>query len=79
VLESTVSTPSSPVTFSDKIQGLLAEIKKPNHEIVDEAASKAAGSFVPVSGQTMAAVNQNPAGGASLGALWDLTHDQQLG
>ncbi len=78
VLESSVSTPTNPVTFSSKIHGLLAEIRKPNHEIVDEAASKTAGSFVPVSGQTMAAINQDPASGASLGALWDLTHDQQL-
>lgn len=79
LLESTVSTPSGPVTFRDKIQGLLAEIRKPNHEIVDETASKAAGSFVAVSGQTMAAVNQDPASGAYLGALWDLTHDKSLG
>jgi hypothetical protein len=79
VLESSVSTPSNPVTFSDRIHALLTEIRKPNHELVDEAASKAAGIFVPVSGKTMAAVNQSPASGASLGALWDLTHDRQLG
>jgi hypothetical protein len=78
VLESTVSTPSNPVTFSDKIRGLLTEIKKPNHELVDEAASKAAESFVSVSGQTMAAINQDPASGASLGTLWDITHDKPM-
>jgi hypothetical protein len=79
VLESSVSTPSNPVTFGDKIHALLGEIRKPNHELVDEVASTAAGTFVPVSGKTMAAVNQNPASGASLGALWDITHDRQLG
>jgi hypothetical protein len=79
VLENSVSTPSKPVIFKDKIHALLGEIKKPNHELVDEAASKAAGSFVPISGKTMAAINRDPASGASLGALWDLTHDQQLG
>ncbi len=78
VLESVVSTPSSPVIFSDKIHGLSAEIQKPVHEIVDEAASRAAGRFVPVAGKTMAAINQDPAGGGSLGALWDLTHDRPL-
>ena len=79
VLENSVSTPSNPVSFKDKIHALLTEIRKPNHELVDEAASKAAGSFVPVSGKTMAAINRDPASGASLGALWDLTHDGQLG
>ena len=79
VLESTVSTPSSPVTFKDKIHDLLTEIKKPDHELVDEAQSKAAGRFVPIAGQTMAAVNQDPATGASLGATWDITHDRPLG
>jgi hypothetical protein len=78
VLESTVSTPSSPVTFKDKIHDLLTEIKKPDHELVDEAQSKTAGRFVPIAGQTMAAVNQDPAGGASLGVLWDITHDRPL-
>ena len=78
VLESTVSTPSNPVTFGDKIHSLIEEIRRPNHEIVDEAASKAAGSFVPVPGVTMAAINQDPATGASLGALWDITHDRQM-
>jgi hypothetical protein len=78
LLESSVSTPSNPVTFRDKIHGLSTEIQKPVHEIVDEAASRAAGRFVPVSGTTMAAINQDPAGGGSLGALWDLTHDRPL-
>jgi hypothetical protein len=79
VLESSVSTPSNPVTFRDKIHQLSTEIQKPNHELVDEAASKAAGQFVPVPGKTMAAINQDPASGAYLGTLWDLTHDRRLG
>jgi hypothetical protein len=77
VLESMVSTPSSPVTFRDKIHSLLTEIRKPNHELVDEAASKAAGNFVPAAGK-MAAVNQDPASGANLGDIWDITHDKKM-
>jgi len=46
---------------------------------VDEAASKAAGRFVQVAGATMAAVNQDPVSGNSLGGLWDITHNRPLG
>lgn len=77
-LEATVSTPSNPIVFGNAIQNLLTEIHKPNHEIVDEAASKAAGQFVAAPGQAMAAVNQDPSSGAFLGALWDITNDQPL-
>jgi hypothetical protein len=59
----------------DAIHGLMTEIHKPNHEIVDEAASEAARRFV-ATGQTMAAVNQDPGRGAFLGTLWDITNDQ---
>jgi hypothetical protein len=79
VMERSVSTPSSPVTFQDRIHALMLEIQKPNHELVDEAASKAAGRFVQVAGATMAAVNQDPVSGNSLGVLWDITHDRPLG
>lgn len=78
LLESTVSTPANQVVFRDKISFLLDEIDKPNHELVDEAASKAAGRFVAVAGATMAAVNQDPSTRASLGDIWDLTHDRPL-
>jgi hypothetical protein len=57
----------------------LTEIKSPHHELVDEVASKAAERFVAIPGKTMAAINQNPASGASLGALWDITNDRPLG
>jgi hypothetical protein len=79
VLESSVSTPSNPVNFGDQINVLSTEILKPNHEIVDEVASKAAGKFVAGAGQKMAAINQDPGSGASLGALWDITHDTHMG
>ena len=79
VMESSVSTPSSPVTFQNRIHTLILEIQKPNHELVDEPASKAAGRFVQVAGAGMAAVNQDPASGNSLGVLWDITHDRPLG
>jgi hypothetical protein len=79
LLESTVSTPSTPVVFGDKIHNLLREIMKPNHELVDEPATKAAGNFVALSGKTMAAINQDPATGGFLGALWDITHDRVVG
>ena len=78
-MENTVSTPSTPVVFVDRIRFLLGEIRRPNHELVDEAGSRAAGSFVPVAGATMAGINVNPASGASLGVLWDITHDRPLG
>lgn len=78
MLEATVSTPSRPIVFRDVIHTLMTEIHKPNHEIVDEAASKAAGQFVATAGQKMAAVNQDPASGAFLGTLWDITNDTPL-
>ena len=77
IVEATVSTPSNPIVFRDVIHGLMTEIHKPNHEIVDEAASKAARRFV-ATGQTMAAVNQDPGSGGFLGTLWDITNDQPL-
>ena len=78
LLESSVATPSRPIAFSDKIHQLTGEIQKPVHELVDKAASKAAGRFVPVSGKTMAAVNVDPDSGAHLGAVWDITHDKAM-
>jgi hypothetical protein len=76
--ENTVSTPSSPVVFATRINDLWTEITRPNHELVDEAASRAAGSFVAVPGATMAGVNTDPATGASLGSVWDITHDTEM-
>ncbi len=69
VMESTVSTPSNKVTYANRIHDLVTEIQKPNHELVDEAVSRAQGRFVPVSGKSMAAVNQDPNSNADLGAL----------
>jgi hypothetical protein len=78
LIESTVSTPSSPTTFSARISALWAEIVAPNHELVDETASRAAGRFVQVSGATMAGVNTDPATGDFLGSVWNITGDQQM-
>jgi hypothetical protein len=55
-----------------------AEIIRPNHELVNEPASRAAESFVAVAGVTMAGVNTDPATGAFLGSVWDITHDAQM-
>jgi len=78
LLESSVATPSQPIDFRDKLHQLTGEIKKPEHELVDKAASKAAGQFVPVSGATMAPVNVDPDTNAHLGAVWDITHDRAM-
>ncbi len=77
-VESSVSTPSQTVKFADQIKGWWAEIKKPNHELVDEAASKSAGSFQTVSGQSMSGVNTNPDTNAFLGNVWNITQDQKM-
>jgi hypothetical protein len=77
-VESSVSTPSKSVKFGDQIKGWWAEIAKPNHELVDEAASKSAGTFQTVSGQSMAAVNTNPDTKAFLGNVWNITQDQKM-
>lgn len=78
ILEAEVSTPQTPIVFGDVIHHLMDEIQKPSHEIVDEAASRAARKFMPAAGMKMAAVNQDPASGAVLGALWDITNDRPL-
>jgi Domain of unknown function (DUF4157) len=78
LLESTVATPTRPIDFRDKIHQITGEIQKPVHELVDKAASQTAGRFVPLSGKTMAAINQDPDSGAPLGLLWDITHDQVM-
>ena len=77
VLEGLVSTPSLAIDFQTKLRDLLGEIDKPEHTLVNESASKAAGRFVD--NGAMAAVNQDPSSGASLGSLWDITHDQKMG
>jgi hypothetical protein len=77
ILEAAVSTPSTPIVFRDVIHNLMDEIHKPNHEIVDEAASKAGRRFVATGG-TMAGVNQDPGSAAFLGTLWDITNDRSL-
>lgn len=77
--EQQVSSPSNTVDFTAKIAEWVAEILKPNHELVDEAASRTAEAFVVVPGQEMAAVNTDPSNGASLGSVWNITGDQQMG
>ena len=76
-LEQTVSTPSNSVTFADKVTEWVAEIQKPNHELVDEAASRTAGAFV-ATGSDMAGVNTDPASGTFLGSVWNITDDAQM-
>src|SRR5208283_3847590 len=79
IMEESVSTPTNSIDFPGKLDSVRDEIRKPVHELVDEAASKTAGRFVAVPGKTMAAVNQDPATAASLGVIWDITNDRPLG
>ena len=76
-IESVVGGPGNAVDFAAKIQGWWTEILKPNHELVDEAASRTAEAFVATGG-TMAGVNSDPATGAFLGSVWDISGDQEM-
>ena len=78
VLEETVSAPGHTVNFNNNLQTLLREILRPNHEIVDEAASATAESFVAQPGVTMAGVNEDPATGANLGSVWNVHGNAQM-
>ena len=75
--ENKVGTPGNAVNFTTEISNLWAQIILPDHELVDEAASRAQGIFVAASG-TMAGVNTDPATGDYLGSVWDITNDQQM-
>jgi hypothetical protein len=77
-IESTVSTPTQTVDFNSKIGTWVAEILKPNHELVDEPGSRAQEKFVSLPGVTMAGVNTDPATGNFLGSVWDITGDKQM-
>jgi hypothetical protein len=76
-IESTVAAPASPVDFNARISAWWTEILRPNHELVDEAASRTAERFVAAPG-TMAGVNTDPTSGAFLGSVWSITGDQQM-
>lgn len=76
-IENKVGTPGNAVNFTTEISNLWAQIILPNHELVDEAASRAQGIFVAASGN-MAGVNTDPATGDFLGSVWDITNDQQM-
>jgi hypothetical protein len=77
-LESTVAPPSAPADyFTARVNTWWSEIIRPDHELVDEAASRTAERFVAAPG-TMAGVNTDPASGAILGAVWDITNDRQM-
>jgi hypothetical protein len=76
-VESEVAAPSHPVDFNGRISEWWAEILRPDHELVDEAASRAAGQFVAAGG-TMAGVNTDPASGAFLGSVWSIPDDRQM-
>jgi hypothetical protein len=78
VIERTVSTPSNTVNFNTKLTDLQTEILKPNHELVDEAASASQERFVEVAGASMAGVNTNPDTNAFLGNVWDITGNQPM-
>lgn len=77
-IESVVAAPGHPVNFADRISGLWTEINRPDHELVDEAASRRQEAFVPVAGATMAEINTDPATGAFLGSVWSITDDRQM-
>ena len=77
-IESTVGTPSQRVNFNTRIRDWWAEILRPNHKLVDEATSRTQERFVALPGVSMAGVNTDPATGAFLGAVWDITGNQQM-
>jgi len=76
-VEQKVSTPATTVIFATEIANWVDEILRPNHELVDEAASRTAGAFV-ATGSGMAGVNTDPATGAFLGTVWNITGDNQM-
>ena len=75
-VENLVATPSHPVNYQQRMSAWWTEILRPDHELVDEAASREQGQFVALSGATMAGVNTDPATGASLGTVWNITADR---
>ncbi len=77
-VEQLVSSPSSTVNFTTKITEWVAEIMKPDHELVDEAASRTAEAFTAIAGQDMAGVNTDPGSGAFLGSVWNISADRQM-
>jgi hypothetical protein len=76
-IESTVAAPGQPVNFTNEISTWWDQIILPDHELVDEAASRTAGRFVTAPG-TMAGVNTDPGSGSFLGSVWNITGDQQM-
>jgi hypothetical protein len=75
--QSKVGSPDAAVDFPGEISAWWDEIVKPDHELVDEAASRAAEAFVAAAGQ-MAGVNADPATGATLGSVWDITSEDEM-
>lgn len=78
VLERKVSAPGHAINFNTTTRTLIREILRPNHEIVDQAASAAAESFVAQPGVTMAGVNEDPANGSNLGTVWNIHADRGM-
>jgi len=78
VLEKKVSAPGHSFNFSRKVRTLISEILRPNHEIVDETASATAENFVAQAGVTMADINEDPATGASLGSVWNISSNRVM-
>lgn len=77
LLEKSISSATTTVDFATRMTTLMDEIREPDHELVDEAASATAEEFVAGAG-TMAGVNEDPATGAFLGSVWDITNDTQM-
>ena len=77
ILESDVSSATTPVDFVAKINTLNTEIGKPGHDLVDEAASTTNEEFV-ATGVEMAGVNVDPATGVVIASVWDITGDKQM-
>lgn len=76
-IESEVAAPGHPVDFNARISHWMSEILRPDHELVDEAASRDAGAFVAGPG-TMAGINTDPATGDFLGSVWSIPDDRQM-
>jgi hypothetical protein len=76
-IERKVGSPASPADHTAQIGTWWAEILRPDHELVDEAASRTQEQFVAATG-TMAGVNTDPGTGTFLGSVWNINGDTQM-
>ncbi len=76
LIEDRVSAPGHTLNHADLLTTWRTEILRPNHEIVDEAASAEQEAFMET-GETMAGVNEDTSG-TVLGSVWNITGDAEM-